>query len=59
MDVHPTKNVSIGIDPYPNEPRVILVAGLLFRLAILHHADEEVGVSILSRSPQKSDLDND
>lgn len=26
----------------------ILVSGLLFRLAILHHADEEVGVSILT-----------
>jgi hypothetical protein len=23
MDVHPTKNVSIGIDPYPNDDQFV------------------------------------
>ena len=34
--------------------RVILVAGLLFGLAILHHADEEVRVSLLRQGPEGS-----
>ena len=29
MDVHPTKNVSIGIDPYPNEHSGISLSLLL------------------------------
>jgi len=39
MDVHPTKNVSIGIDPYPHD-WVILDKGFYVGIHIFQHHGE-------------------
>jgi hypothetical protein len=37
MDVHPTKNVSIGIDPYPNQNSALQLKLKAFRVSSINH----------------------